>query len=220
MVDNNTYIEFKRLTTITEAEQLIAHLTENGISAKVNNNALAVDEFIIGVNDIGDGVQVLVDQTQFDTALQIAESFFSEQYKMPDQEHYLHHFSDDELQEVLYKSDEWSDFDVITAQKLLAAKGITIPEQLRQKHQEQRLKELRKPQEFQYWVIAVYFCAVVLPIIGGGVGYLMLTSKKTLPNGERILMFSESVRVHAKIILIINLFSILFAFTILIMNAR
>ena len=68
------------------------------------------------------------------------------------------------------------------------------------------MKALAKPEESQKsWIIAVY----LFSFLGGGVGviigYSLWSSKKTLPNGERIYSYKSEDRKHGKNIFIIGL---------------
>ncbi len=72
-------------------------------------------------------------------------------------------FSDDELIEVISKSDEWNKFDISLAKKLLKEKGKEItPEEIEEIEEikRQRILELSKPEKDQkiYIISRIFSC--------------------------------------------------------------
>lgn len=114
-----------------------------------------------------------------------------------DPSHYLFQFTDEELYDILLKPDEWNPLDYKLAQHILTTRGKTIDKALLTSLKNQRLADLAKPEENQMtWIIAGYIFAFGGGILGLVIGYLLRTSKKTLPNGERIYTYSLSDRKH------------------------
>jgi len=66
-----------------------------------------------------------------------------------EKDYYLLSFSDEELIDVIAKSDEWNKFDVELAQKILKEKGKEVTEQQITQIKQQRIEELSKPEEGQ-----------------------------------------------------------------------
>lgn len=76
-------------------------------------------------------------------------------------------FSNEELFEILEKSDEWSKFDYVLAQKLLKERGQDINENMLESLKRQRIRELAKPEENQKgWINAGYIFAVLGGLLG------------------------------------------------------
>ena len=70
----------------------------------------------------------------------------------------------------------------------------------------ERLNILSKPEENQRpWIIAGYLFSFLGGGIGIVIGYSLWTSKKTLPNGERIYSYNNADRKQGKTIFIIGL---------------
>ncbi|MBL4745664.1 MAG: hypothetical protein JKY08_04790 [Flavobacteriaceae bacterium] len=118
---------------------------------------------------------------------------------------YLLQFTNEELYEILLKSDEWGDFDYSLAQKILIQRGKSIDHELLAALKKERIKDLSKPEENQKpWIIAGYIFAILGGFLGLIIGYSLMTSKKTLPDGQRINSYAEKDRKQGKYILIIS----------------
>ena len=115
-------------------------------------------------------------------------------------------FTNEELYEVLLKSDEWNAFDYSLAQKILIQKGKSIDKELLNTLKNERLKDLAKPEGNQKpWIISGYIFSILGGFLGLIIGYSLWTSKKTLPNGQKVNSYSENDRMHGKYIFYIGL---------------
>ncbi|MEP7095275.1 MAG: hypothetical protein ABI793_14530, partial [Flavobacterium sp.] len=115
-------------------------------------------------------------------------------------------FTDDELYEILLKADEWNEFDYKLAQKILTQRGKSVDTELLKALKKQRLDLLTKPEEDQKSsIMAGYIFAILGGFLGILIGYSLWTSKKTLPNGQKVYSYNEKDRVHGKNIFYIGL---------------
>ena len=127
-------------------------------------------------------------------------------------------FTNDELYDVLLKYDEWSEFDYALAKKILIERGEKINQEILDSLKSERVNEMNKPEPSQkYWIIAGYIFSILGGFLGLIIGYFIWTSKKSLPNGEKIYSYSDSDRKNGKYIFYIGLiiFPILFILKIL-----
>lgn len=125
-------------------------------------------------------------------------------------DHYLFKFSQEELIDVVRKSDEWSVFDVQLAKKILHDKGVDFKEEEEKVMKEERLHELAEPKHFGgLWLILIYICSLFLGIFTVFLGWFIITYKKTLPNGDRIYFFDESTRKNGWGITIVSMLSLI-----------
>jgi hypothetical protein len=70
---------------------------------------------------------------------------------------------------------------------------------------------LAKPEPSQRKLIAAgYLFAILGSLFGIFIAWHLLTYKKTLPNGERVYVYSETDRKNARIMLIIALILVVF----------
>src|SRR5690606_8199742 len=117
-----------------------------------------------------------------------------------------HGFSNEELYEILLKSDEWNAFDYTLAQKILIHRGKSIDKELLNTLKKERLKDLAKPEGNQKsWIIGGYIFSIFGGLLGLIIGYFLWTSNKTLPNGQKVFSYSENDRRHGKYIFFIGL---------------
>ena len=74
-----------------------------------------------------------------------------------------------------------------------------------------RIEELRQPdRSSSKWIDLGYVFAILGGFLGFIIGYLLLTQKKTLPNGERVFAYSLEDRKHGKRILYVGVFFFMF----------
>lgn len=118
--------------------------------------------------------------------------------------YYLLQFSNEELFDLLRRRDEWSQFDVLLAKKILQSKNIEFSIEQENKIKAERLAELSKPKELSK---SYYYSGIIFSFFGGFLGLLIgldiLTSKKTLPNGNKVHVYSLNDRKKGKEIIYI-----------------
>ncbi len=120
------------------------------------------------------------------------------------EDYYLLQFSNEELFDLLRRRDEWSQFDVLLAKKILQSKNIEFSIEQENKIKAERLAELSKPKELSK---SYYYSGIIFSFFGGFLGLLIgldiLTSKKTLPNGNKVHVYSLNDRKKGKEIIYI-----------------
>jgi hypothetical protein len=123
----------------------------------------------------------------------------------------LFSFSNEELKEIIEKKDEWNDLDYALSINLLKNRGVEITKEEILEAKNKRVEELRKPDiSSSKWIDLGYVFAILGGFLGFVIGYLLLTQKKTLPNGERIFAYSLDDRKHGKRILYVGTFFFMF----------
>ena len=142
----------------------------------------------------------------FELAEQLIRQEAENQMKNLPDDYYLLTFSDEELFDIILKQDEWNEFDYVLARRLLSERGKEVDESLIRSLRNQRIQDLAKPEEAQTgWVILGYILAVFGGVFGFITGYVLWSSRKTLPNGQVVPMYSANDRRHGKIIFILGL---------------
>lgn len=201
-------LTFKRFHTAEQASEIISLLQEYNIPVQYEEEVLLIDKVYVGQNfDQRHLVKIPADCfSQADTLLKSQITVSPEDVE-PD--YYLLSFSTEELKEVIIKKDEWGDFDFALALKLLEKQGILYsPEQL-QLLGNSRLKTLSQPQDLPaIWLLIGYLSplllfapipfSIIFSFIGIFIGAFVLLTKKTLPDGARIVAFSAKTRNQGK----------------------
>ncbi|MNY23836.1 hypothetical protein D3C86_1575190 [compost metagenome] len=208
------FIAFKNFPTRIQAKEIEILLNKNNIKTVLADNIAPVDITFSG-STLQNQYEIKIDPADFAKAEDILEKDTENLLNQVDKDYYLLSFSDEELYDVLLKSDEWNVFDYKLAQKLLKERGKNIDLDMLSSLKKERLKILAKPEENQKpWIIAGY----IFSLLGGGIGivigYSLWTSKKTLPNGQRIYSYNDADRNHGKTIFILG--SIIFPLALLI----
>jgi hypothetical protein len=207
--------EFQTTASAEAAQPLLQALARQGLDYRTSqdngqvafdpsfaNNQL-ISKFIIKLRlaDFERGSQVLADLNQH--ALSQVES-----------NHYLFSFSDEELFDLLVKPDEWSAFDVTLAGQLLRQRGRDISPDTLQLLRQRRVAELAQPdQEHSAWVKGGYVSALLGGFLGIVVGYQLYFSRKQLPDGRRMYVYSARDRVHGIRILVLGIIMFLLLLT-------
>jgi len=196
---------FRTFPSLIQAKELETLLNKNNIKTILADNIAPVDVTFSG-STLLNKYEIKINSQDFEKAEIILDKDAEKILDDITPDYYLLSFTNEELYDVLLKSDEWNAFDFKLAQKILTNRGKTIDPDMLASLKKQRLQTLAKPEENQKpWIIAGYISS----FLGGGlgiiIGYSIWTSKKTLPNGERIYSYNSTDREHGKIILIIGL---------------
>ena len=169
--------------------------------------------------------QLLIQKEDFENAETLITKYYSENLIIPE-DYYLKEFSDEELIEIIYKKDEWNEFDYEVAKSILKDRGIVISETDIERINSERLEKLKtnyeKPNEVKNMIILGYIFSVIgffasfvmtfCLFISYGVSLVILKLKKQLPNGERVYYFNEQDRKHGRRILVLSLIFTVFWF--------
>jgi len=93
----------------------------------------------------------------------------------------------------------------------LKERGKEISPEMIEQIKKERIIELSKPEESQTsWIISGYVFALLGGLLGIFIGWYLSTHKKTLPNGNRIYVYSAIDRKHGSRILIVGVIFLTF----------
>jgi len=203
MVEN--YSIFRKFPTLEQAKEIEFMLNEKGIETVLANNIPPVDITFSG-NTLQNEIEIRIKQSDFKSAEDILEKNAEKIIDQIDKDYYLFEFTNEELYEILLKSDEWSSFDYTLSQKILEQRGKSIDKDLLTSLKNERIKELAKPEGNQKpWILCGYAFSILGGFLGLIIGYFLWTSKKTLPNGQKVYSYSENDRKQGKYIFFIGL---------------
>ncbi len=199
------YSVFKRFSDFNQAQEVAKTLKDNNIQVRLINNSPPVDSTFFG-NTHQPQLELKIPSTEFEKAQMILERSLDIDLDTVDKEHYLFEFTDDELKELLSKQDEWGEFDISLARKILNSRGEEISDDqitiLRQK----RINELAEPEKTgKVWLVIGYLSSVLGGLLGVFMGYFIWSQQKTLPNGTRVYSYTASDRKHGRNMLLIGI---------------
>lgn len=202
---DNEYTIFRKFPSIAEAKEMEILLNNHNIDTIIADNIPPVDVTFSGSTLLNE-YEIQIKQEDFKKAEEILEENAGNILDQIEKDYYLFEFTDEELYEILLKSDEWSAFDYTLAQKILEDRGKIIDKELLNSLKNQRLRDLAKPEGNQKsWIIGGYIFALLGGLLGLIIGYSIWTSKKTLPNGEKVYSYDEKDRKQGKYIFYIGI---------------
>jgi hypothetical protein len=209
---NEDFITFQRFNDQYSAKQFGKLLSDQNIKYVLEDNSLSFDPTFAN-NNFGTEYCIKIQNEDFEKVNAILEAKSDIEINEIDKDYYLLSFSDEELIDVISKSDEWNKFDVSLAKKLLRDRGQEITPLKIEEIKKQRITELAKPEKSQSgYIILGYITALLGGLLGVFVGWHLLTYKKVLPDGNRVYVYSENDRKQGNRILILGLVFFIFWF--------
>lgn len=211
-------LTYRKFFEPEQASALIEILKQNGIEHEVTEDRESLDS-LYGDKQFKQQYFVKIKQADFEVVDNILLNTSREHLDSVEKDHYLFSFTNQELYDILSKQDEWSEFDVLLAQRILKERGEVVDSKKITQLKEQRIQELAKPDEStSKWIFAGYFLALLGGLFGIFIGWHLSTFKKTLPNGERVYGYNVRDRSDGNKILFIGLISFLISLLTVIFN--
>lgn len=205
-------IIFRKFHDFTQAKAFSEDLTTKGIANVLVDNSPTYDISFSG-NTLQNEVIVKIKKSDFELANSVMQKQSEMLAETIDDEHYLYEFSDEELYDVLLKSDEWTPLDYQISQNILKKRGKPVDDQFLDKLKYIRLQELSEPDKSKpLWIIfAGYGSAILGGFLGIYLGWFLWRFKKTLPDGKKVLAHNEVDRMHGKIIFFFGTIAFIFS---------
>lgn len=126
-------------------------------------------------------------------------------------DYYLRDFTNNDLKDILYNSDEWSRQDIAAAEILLRERTISVDEQEVKEKKQLKVETERKKNTISLPVLILFYVlspwGAVLPIAAGMIIYFL---KDTDRDGNSAYVFSDKYRKHGLILGIIGTVSTIF----------
>jgi ATP-dependent Zn protease len=191
---------FKRFIDAEQAKELAEELTKKGIKCQL------IDDSLNKEITFSNNSELMIRQSDFEKANKLMDEKADELLVNINKEHYLFEFTNEELYDILTKPDAWNSLDYKLAQQILKDRGQEFDKDLLESLKQARIAEFSKPKKEQtIWIIVGYIFSFTISIIGLIFGWYLWRTKKTLPNGKKIYVYSESDRRHGKWIFFIGI---------------
>src|SRR6185503_17025204 len=199
----NEFVSFQSFDTIDDATVISELLKQNSIECKIEVAKSLLDRTLVG-DDLEQRVFLKIRSSDFPKANEILDAHILKNISSIENDHYLFSFSNDELQEIIKKPDEWSRQDFLIAKKLLGERGLNFTDEKISTIKHTRTKELSEPEKGNIaWIVLGYILAFLGGIMSLVVGVPFLVAKKTLPDGCRVYVYDKGTRTHGKAISIL-----------------
>jgi hypothetical protein len=221
---SDTFLTFKVFSDHETAQDLADVLKQNDIPYFIEEDVLVFDPSYAN-NEFNKDYRLKIRQQDFERADNALQDYYKNQLDKVDKDYYLFDFSDEELQEIIAKRDEWGHLDYQLAQKLLVERGKEVKPQETRELRDKRINELSKPDKVKRRSLAIGYilCFFFFPIglfMGWNWGY----SNKTLPNGQRVYLYDQYGRKHGRRIftmgIILLVLSILFKIIVVLFDIK
>jgi hypothetical protein len=203
------FIKYRSFNDKAVATELCKQLSEKGIPFKWESTEGFFDPSFT-TNDILNLYYVRLRKEDFTKADELLMISATQTAEEPVSDYYLLSFSNDELIGVLKNPDEWNEFDLYWAKKILDTKGIVVTQEEVDKAKVEKLEALKRPWQLDkvwivcviaLWVAAFWFVHIFLALAVIFTGGYISFSRKTMPDGERVKAFSTGDRFLGKITL-------------------
>jgi len=178
------YNSFQIFSLQEEALELYNLLKEGQVRSTLHDSNKTSSNIINPT--IASSFSIYVHEEDFKKANLILEKHAEKIISNIDQGYYLFSFTNDELYDILFKKDEWSQIDFQLSKQILIERGETINQQILDQIERNRMNELVSEKEIAS--SPLIYIGFITAILGGIIGLMIsltLTSKKVLPNGEK-----------------------------------
>jgi hypothetical protein len=194
-MDNEEYLTYQKFNDEGLANELAEKLRFNNFDFIMEDTAPF--DVTFSNNELNKEYRIKLKPKDFEKANKLLQTIALKELENVDKDYYLFEFTDEELMEIITKSDEWSNYDYVLALKILKERGKEVKPEQENNLKKERLEELAKPEVSKNSLIIFGF---VLSLLGGVIsiiiGWHLLYFKKTLPNGDRVYCYSGKDRKH------------------------
>jgi hypothetical protein len=196
------FAKYKDFATEEDTTAFVQLLNTNGIPYQVKKQTTLVDSAIIG-SPMLPTYWIEIPRSDFKLVNALLEKEAELLTPADLSAHYLNQLSNEELLDIVNKSESWSPDAFIVAKALLKLRGVQLSETNLQTQRIQRIQEIRQPKEVNpTWLLFYFILAIAsgaLLFIWGivacaGMGFYYRTWEETDPNGNKFTVFGPKTR--------------------------
>lgn len=197
----NDLVLFQSFFSEEEAVPLIEILKANGILYKLEKQKNPLDATLSG-QVVENMVYLNIRPQDFAKANEALDKVILNNIQSIGEDYYLFSFTNEELNDIIHKPDEWSRQDFLIARKILDDRGVNVSDEKINTIKSARIKELAVQEKGDaFWIFLGYVLSLVGGIMAIAIALPFILAKKALPDGNRIFMYNSKTRNHGKIIL-------------------
>src|SRR2546423_1011142 len=105
-------LTFQKFRDRKSAVDLSSFLKGKGIACQIEDVSPVLDPLLIGNSSESDYL-VKIRPEDFNKTSELLEEFYKDQFEPVEEDYYLLDFSDEELEEIIQKPDEWGIYDYL-----------------------------------------------------------------------------------------------------------
>ncbi|HEX6847731.1 MAG TPA: hypothetical protein VF144_12175 [Chitinophagaceae bacterium] len=196
----NDFVLFQSFFNEDEAAPVVETLKRNAIEYKVEKLKQPLDSTIAG-ESVENKIFLTIRPRDFARANDVLDKVILDNIQLLEKDYYLFSFTNEELNDIIHKPDEWSRQDFLIARKILEDRGTAVPDEEINAIKSKRVKELARQEKGSIsWIILGYLLALVGGFMALIIALPFIFAKRTLPDGNRIFMYTKATRDHGKLI--------------------
>ncbi|QEC45270.1 hypothetical protein [Pseudobacter ginsenosidimutans] len=185
----STFLTYSRFYTKEEAEEFAALLDANNILFDAERLRTPLDNIYLG-EDSEPKYIVKVMQEDFGKVESLVKKEMEKQVDELPADYYLFQFSNEELLEVLQKSEDWNHLDQTLAKRLLQQRNVrTDGLAVLAVFNEEEING--KERISTTTLVITYLLAIIFAIVGMLIGALMITAKRTMKDGSKMPLYDN-----------------------------
>jgi len=223
---------FQRFDTQAAAEVVKHFLETEGIPVEIENVPGVLDSNFIG-QQYGNNVFLKIPQEDFNRARQLLIDHTQVDLGSVDKNYMLFSLSNEELEEVLAKPEEWGAYNYNVAKAILQQRNVTISNGNIETRRLEHLQAIAEPKRvdffwiaFTYFLVAISFLRLLatssiwlvllwmVPVYCAVWGWSVARSKKTLPDGTSVYTYDTFSRKHGIILFICGVIAFFLTFAV------
>ena len=196
-----TYEFYRHVASSEEIDRIKAVFNENLISYEIDSPNTIIDESIIG-KGLLPKFTIKLKEEDFQKANILLEKNIADNFDLHNDFTHFNDFTNEELLEIINKSDEWSIESVVASKRILESRGVQITEDEILALKEERNVEIRQGKQASSIVQIGYFLAIFLGlylgtifiVAGIAMGYYYSFGKSTDMFGQKYFVYNERSR--------------------------